>query len=218
MKHSEILVLLGAFGYAVCLIADFILEFVNGIRIDINTFTNFQAFLNVTEDVTAVRFAVSGLLGFCSMILIALGMIGLYEMSKPGAPLLSEFVLAGGIGSAVLGAGFHLLYTLQPWFFITLGRSEDSFYVLQHFISAHKTIFILNPIFYTLMSITLFIILISRKTSLPRWSCVFNLLFLFFVLNALHVPGATSFAGLGMCSGILILSIAVRKSRTNNRV
>ena len=207
MNHSKTLVLLGAIGYAVCLVADFILEIVNGVRLEMNTFTNFQEFLHFTEDVTAGRFAVSGLLGLCSMILISMGMIGLYEMTKPAAPLLSELILAGGIGSAVLGAGFHLLSTLQPWFFVTLGRSEDAFYVLEQFNSAHKIIYILNPIFYTLMSIPLFIILIRKKTLFPRWTCVFNLLLLFFVFNALHMPGATSFAGFVMCLGIFILSI-----------
>ena len=46
MNHSKTLVLLGAIGYAVCLVADFILEIVNGVRLEMNTFTNFQEFLH----------------------------------------------------------------------------------------------------------------------------------------------------------------------------
>ncbi len=53
----------------------------------------------------------------CSMILIALGMVGLYEFTKTSAPVLSEIVLIGGIGSAVLGGGFHILCTIEPWLF-----------------------------------------------------------------------------------------------------
>lgn len=211
MKHSKILILLGALGYGVCLVADIILEFVNGIRLRADTFTDFQLFLHFTEDVDAARFAVSGLLGLSSMILIAMGMIGLYELTKPNAPLLSEFVLFGGIGSAVLGGGFHLLYTLQPWFFVSLGRSEEIFEVLQQFVSAHNIIFILNPLFYTIMSVSLFIVLITKKTLFPRWTCIFNLLILFFVLNAFHIIGATSIAGFLMCAGIFVVSLSVKK-------
>lgn len=177
MKHSKILILTGAIGYTLCLAADFILEFVNGARLTMEAFGDYEIFFRLTEEVSSGRFAVSGILGVCSMILIALGMLGLYEFTKPSAPVLSELVLIGGIGSAVLGAGFHILYTLEPWLFITLGRSEEAFAVVQQFASAHGIIFVLNPVL------------------------------LFFILNALHVPGATSIAGILMCAGVFVLSI-----------
>ena len=211
MKHSKILILTGVLGYALCLVADFILEFVNGTHLTMEAFADFEAFYRLTEGVTAGRFAVSGILGLSSMVLIALGMVGLYEFTKTSAPVLSEFVLVGGVGSAVLGGGFHLLCTLEPWFFVSLGRTEEAFNILQQFVSAHGIVFILNPIFYTLMSVPLFIILVTKKTVLPRWSCVFNLVLLFFILNAIHVPGATSIAGLLMCGGIFVLSIIKEK-------
>ena len=207
MKHSKILILTGALGYALCLAADFVLEFVNGARLTMESFVDYETFFRLTEGVSSGRFAVSGILGLCSMILIALGMVGLYELAKTSAPVLSEIVLIGGIGSAVLGGGFHILYTIEPWLFLTLGRSEEAFAVVQQFVSAHGIIFVLNPVFNTLMSVPLFIILVSKKTDLPRWSCVFNLVLLFFILNAFHVPGATSIAGILMCAGVFVLSI-----------
>lgn len=53
--------------------------------------------------------------------------------------------------------------------------------------------------------VTLFVMIIMGKTSLPAWSCVFNTLVIMILLTPTKFPAKGNIAGAAMYLGLLIL-------------
>ena len=204
-NNSRIFILLGAIGYLICLMADFILDILPGGRLTGDALKNFDLLVQVTEGVSPARFVISGILGVISMIFIALGMIGIFAFLNEKKTKASYIVLVSGVGSAVLGAVYHIICTSSAWLFVYLKQTSDAFQLYQDFISSNSFLMTQNGILYTVMAATLFIMIILKKTELPRWACLFNVVLLYFVLSIFNIPGSTSIGGLVMCMALFIL-------------
>ena len=56
-----------------------------------------------------------------------------------------------------------------------------------------------------IFSVTLFVMVVSGTTVLPRWACVFNILLIASILFPLRIGGAGNWAGAAMFLGLLLL-------------
>ena len=141
------------------------------------------------------------------MVFIALGMYGIYLFLSESNPKSSYLILVFGSGAAVMGAVYHIICTTAAWFFVEKKLTRDAFDLYQKYITDHTLLMSLNAVFYTVMALTLFGLTVTGKTKMPRWSCIFNVVLIYFVLSALGVPGSTSIGGLVMCLAVGIFSL-----------
>ena len=54
-------------------------------------------------------------------------------------------------------------------------------------------------------SVTLFVMVVTGRTALPAWACIFNILAIAAVLFPLRIGGAGNWAGAAMFLGLLFL-------------
>ena len=55
------------------------------------------------------------------------------------------------------------------------------------------------------LSITLFVMVVTGSTTLPSWACIFNILLIASVLFPLRIGGAGNWAGAVMFLGLIFL-------------
>ena len=208
MKNkTSLFIFTGAVGYLICLIADIILSVLpNGLLLG-ETLSEYEAAVHVLDDIASSRFVLSAGLGTLSMVFIALGMYGIYLFLSESNPKSSYLILVFGSGAAVMGAVYHIICTTAAWFFVEEKLTRDAFDLYQKYITDHTLLMSLNAVFYTVMALTLFGLTATGKTKMPRWSCIFNVVLIYFVLSALGVPGSTSIGGLVMCLAVGIFSL-----------
>jgi len=215
--HSRYLIAFGIFGYLLCLIADIILEILPNGELTWESISEKKLFIEAVQGTTPNRFAMSAVLGVSSMIFITLGLVGISEYVNMYSKIASEIMLIGGVGSSVLGAGFHFITTTIVWILVALDGMEEAFKISELFSSNHNLIFQINPFFYMLFSGTLLVVIVAGKTPLPRWTCVFNIAILFMILSKFNVHGASSIAGLLMCIGLFIFTGIFSNKKGNNK-
>lgn len=210
MKKSQVLMMCGVIGYVICLVADFILDMLPKGHLNSEALTNYDTIVNVLENEGVGRFNLSAILGVSSMLLIALGMIGIYELFKTYVPKTSYVMLVSGVGAAVFGAVYHIICTTCAWMFIKMGKSKEAFDIIQEFITDNTFLMSFNAVLYTIMSVAFLIVVVMKKTPLPRWMCVFNVVFIYFLLSAFKIPGSTSIGGIVMCGVLLVYSFKIK--------
>jgi hypothetical protein len=111
--------------------------------------------------------------------------------------------------SAVIFLGFimahHVICGVVEWFYIKLGRTDEARDVVLEFQTKTITTMVIGYLGLATFVITLFIMVLSGKTSLPQWACVVNTLPLMIVLTPTKLPAKGNIAGAIMYIGLLIL-------------
>ena len=99
----------------------------------------------------------------------------------------------------------HVICGLVEWFYVRLGKTDEAREAALDF--QKKTIATMFVGYLGLASfvITLFIMVITGKTSLPQWACVINTLPLMIVLLPSKLPAQGNIAGALMFLGLFLL-------------
>ncbi|ORX84652.1 hypothetical protein BCR32DRAFT_291192 [Anaeromyces robustus] len=216
LGHSRYLMFCGILGYTVCFICDLMLENLpNGI-LTWEALKDYEKFKQVTEGTTTKRYALSAVIGVNSMIFITLGLMGISEYVHMYSKVASEIMLVGGISATVLATGFHFIFNLMPWFFLTLHATKEGFELKEKFVEDHKFILQIEQICYMIFNMTQTIVLFLGKTPLPRWTAFVNIGFIYLALDYFNVPGGCNFAGAIMTTSFFILTKIYSSNNKNN--
>jgi hypothetical protein len=149
---------------------------------------------------------------FISMMLgvyaIAIFGFGYLELSK----WMGQYSTAASIVMFISAMVFlisivvhHVICGVVEWFYIKLGRTDEARNIVLEFQMKTIATMVIGYLGLAAFVITLFIIVVSGRTSLPQWACVFNTLPLMVVLMLTKLPAKGNIAGAIMFIGLLIL-------------
>lgn len=99
----------------------------------------------------------------------------------------------------------HIICGLVEWLYVRFGRTDEAREVALEFQMKTIATMVVGYLGLATFVITLFIMVITGKTSLPQWACVFNTLPLMLVLTPTKLPAKGNIAGTVMYLGLLIL-------------
>jgi hypothetical protein len=102
-------------------------------------------------------------------------------------------------------AAHHVICGVVEWFYIKFGRTNEARDIVLEFQMKTAATMVIGYLGLAVFVITLFITVVSGKTSLPQWACVFNTLPLMIVLLPTKLPAKGNIAGAIMFIGLLIL-------------
>ena len=101
-------------------------------------------------------------------------------------------------------AAHHVLCGTTEWYYVKLGRTEEALQVVMDFFK--KTVVVsVAYVGLLIFVITLFILVVTGATDLPRWACVFNTLTAFIVLSPTKIPAKGNIANAFMFLGMMIV-------------
>lgn len=152
------------------------------------------------------RFSLSALCGAAAMMAVLCGFYEICRLLKPGAPRAAKLFLLGGLLGTIPGAVMHMQCTSTAWIYARLGGTEEAGTVAMEFFWAHLPLLVLCTAGILLSCAVLFVCVARRRTCLPRWAAVFNIVVISMALSCLKplvvIPGTMNLGGAGMFLGL----------------
>ena len=117
----------------------------------------------------------------------------------------SVLMLTGIVLFFIPGTAHHVICGVAEWFYIRMGMTEEARKAITEFFRKTAATMIACYLGLILFSAVLFFVVVTGRTSLPAWSCVFNVLLIASVLFPMRIGGAANWAGASMFLGLLFV-------------
>ena len=99
----------------------------------------------------------------------------------------------------------HIICGLVEWLYVRLGRTDEARETVMEFQKKTIATMIVGYLGLLIFLVTLFVMVITGRTSLPQWACVLNTLPLMVLLAPTKLPAKGNIAGAVMYLGLFIL-------------
>ena len=99
----------------------------------------------------------------------------------------------------------HIICGLVEWLYVRLGRTDEAREAALEFQKKTIATMVVGYLGLAAFVFTLFIMVITGKTSLPQWACVLNTLPLMIILLPTKLPAKGNIAGALMFLGLFII-------------
>ena len=147
----------------------------------------------------------SMVLGTLAITLFGFGYLALSYWMKEYSALASNFMLIASVTFLVFIVVHHVICGIVEWLFIRMDLKSES---LEAALDLQKKTIVTMFVGYAALLVfvvTLFVMIVSGKTSIPAWGCVFNTAVFLIPMAATKLPAKGNIAGSLMFIGLLIL-------------
>lgn len=192
-------------GHIICGVTDCLLAYTPGGRFDFKDVSDGEKMKRLFEKMSLRQIEASMLLGALALFMAAFGYLSLSGWAKGYSEAAGTVMYISALFFIVPITAHHVLCGAVEWFYVKLGRTDK---VLEDVVcffkrtAAAAAAYVGLPVF----AVTLFILVVSGKTDLPRWCCIFNTLTFFALMAPTKIPAQGNIANALMFLG---LSIAI---------
>ncbi|MCR5096301.1 MAG: hypothetical protein K6A70_06155 [Erysipelotrichaceae bacterium] len=201
------IVLFAAFiGHVLCGVCDCLLSYSPSGRLDLK---------GALEDPDRMREAfadmpnswplISILMGVFAITLFGFGYLELSSWMKEFSKTASMIMYISAVVFLISIVVHHIICGLVEWLYIRLGRSDEARDAALEFQMKTIATMIIGYLALAVFLIVLFFMIVTGKTNLPRWTCVFNTLPVMAILSLTKLPAKGNIAGAVMYFGLFIL-------------
>ncbi len=201
----KLYLILGLIGHLLCGVSDCLLSYSKKGRLNFKDIGNQESMEKMFRDMPASFPLASILLGTFAIILFGFGYFGLGKWMRiffqPSAAVMNVCAIVFLVSIVT----HHVFCGVVEWMYIRLGRTADARdAVLEFQKKTMATMYVGYAALAVIMTV-LFVMIVTGKTGLPRWSCVFNSIVMMLVLLPTRFPAKGNIAGAVTFLGFLIL-------------
>lgn len=197
--------LLALAGHILCGVTDCLLGYSKKGRLNLKNINDADKMSEMFEDMPLSFPLSSMLLGTLAITIFSFGYFELCNWMSLFSKTASVIMFISAIIFLIPIVTHHVFCGVVEWMYIRLGRTNDARDAVLEF---QKKTFPTMYVGYTgllTFVVTLFIMIVSGKTSLPMWACVFNTLVILILLLPTKLPAKGNIAGAVMFLGLLFL-------------
>ncbi|MCM1569192.1 MAG: hypothetical protein NC081_07070 [Roseburia sp.] len=202
---TRILLLTAFVGHIICWVSDLLLIYAPGGRFRFDCMDNNEKMSKVFEGMPLKRPLASMLLGLLALMMSFGGYLGLYEWIKQFSVPCAAVIIVSAVLFFIPVAAHHVFCGTVEWFYIRLGRTEEAREAVLDFFKKTSVTMYVCYLGLLVSAIALFIAIVTGNTSLPQWSCLFNVIPLYIAFALFKAPGAGNLAGGAMFLGLFLL-------------
>ncbi len=198
------MLIIACIGHIVCGITDCMLAYTRNGRFEFSDVKDNTKMHSVFEGASLKQIELAMLIGVFALFLASFGYIGISKFIFDTSALIGWVMLVSSMFFIVLISAHHVLCGATEWFYVRLGRTDDALGAIMDFFK--KTLPV--AIAYAgllVFALLFFVMVITGKTDLPRWACIFNTLPAFLVLAPTKVPAKGNIANAFMFLGLAFL-------------
>ena len=195
--------MIACLGHIICGITDRMLAYTPAGRFDMGKDTkDSEKMKNLFEKMPLSRIEASMLVGVLALFMAGFGYLELSRWAGGYSELTGKIMYISGMFFIVPITAHHVLCGAVEWFYVKLGRTEQALETVLCFFrrTAAAAIAYLGLLVF---AVTLLVLVISGRTALPIWACLFNTLPLFVILAPTKLPAKGNIANavmfLGLC-------------------
>lgn len=200
-------VLLIAFiGHVLCGIYDCLLSYSPNGRLDLKgALKSPEKMREVFKDYTIKWSLLSIMLGVYAITAFGFGYLSLSSWMEQYSDTASAVMYISAVVFLISIVVHHIICGLVEWLYVKLGRTDEARDAALEFQKKTIATMVVGYLGLAAFVITLFIMVITGKTSLPQWACVLNTLPLMIVLLPTKLPAKGNIAGALMFLGLFLL-------------
>jgi len=200
-------VLLIAFiGHVLCGICDCLLSYSPNGRLDLKgALKSPEKMREVFKDYPIRWSLLSIMFGVYAITAFGFGYLALSRWMEQYSDTASAVMYISAVVFLISIVVHHVICGLVEWLYVRLGRTDEARGAALEFQKKTIATMVVGYLGLAAFVITLFIMVITGKTSLPQWACVLNTLPLMIILLPTKLPAKGNIAGALMFFGLLLL-------------
>lgn len=205
MSLIKILFLIAIIGHILCGVCDCLLTYVPGGKFGAEQLSDNDKLKATFSKMPLKNPLLSMLLGVLAMLMFSAGYYGIYLWLKEYSVTLAVIVLISSAVFIIPGVAHHVFCGAAEWFYIKMGMTEEARQTIIKFFKDTSSTMIVCYLGMAVFAVTLFIAVVTGKTDLPRWACIFNSALLYIPLFPLRIGGTGNWVGAIMFLGLFAL-------------
>ena len=200
-------VLLIAFiGHVLCGICDCLLSYSPNGRLDLKgALKSPEKMREVFKDYPIRWSLLSIMLGVYAITAFGFGYLALNRWMEQYSDTASAVMYISAVVFLISIVVHHIICGLVEWLYVRLGRTDEAREAALEFQKKTIATMVVGYLGLAAFVFTLFIMVITGKTSLPQWACVLNTLPLMIILLPTKLPAKGNIAGALMFLGLFII-------------
>jgi hypothetical protein len=206
MNMLKIALLLAVIGHILCGVCDCLLGYSPSGRLDLKGgLKDADKMREVFQDMPLKWPFISIMAGVYAITMFGFGYLQLSKWMEQYSDTASIVMYISAVVFLISIVAHHVICGVVEWFYIKLGRTDKARDVVLEFQKKTIATMVIGYLGLATFVITLFIMVVSGRTALLRWACVFNTLPLILLLTPTKLPAKGNIAGTMMFVGLLIL-------------
>lgn len=206
MNTIKILLLIAAAGHILCGFCDLLLTYVpGGKKFDVKAMSDNGKMAEVFGSMPLKNPLMSMLLGCLALFMCSAGYYGLYLWMKEYSEVTAVVMLVSVALFLIFGVAHHVLCGVSEWMYIRMGMTEEARSAVVKLFKDTSITMIACYLGWAVFGIALLVAVVTGRTDLPAWACVFNIVPLFIVTIPLRVGGMGNWCGAAMFLGLMIM-------------
>ena len=200
-------VLLIAFiGHVLCGICDCLLRYSPNGRLDLKgALKSPEKMREVFKDYPIRWSLLSIMFGVYAITAFGFGYLALSRWMEQYSDTASAVMYISAVVFLISIVVHHIICGLVEWLYVRLGRTDEAREAALEFQKKTIATMVVGYLGLAAFVFTLFIMVITGKTSLPQWACVLNTLPLMIILLPTKLPAKGNIAGALMFLGLFII-------------
>ena len=200
----KIVLIIACIGHVICGITDCMLAYMKSGRFNFSDVKDNERMKRIFDGASLKQIELAMLVGVFSLFLTSFGYISVSRMIWKTSPTVGYVMLVASIFFIVLISAHHVLCGATEWFYVRLGRTDDSLETIIDFFKRTSPAAIAY-VGLLVFDVLLFVMVITGKTDLPKWVCVFNTIPAFMILAPTKIPAKGNIANAFMFLGLAIM-------------
>jgi hypothetical protein len=201
----KIFLIMALIGHILCGISDCLLTYAPNGKVDLTNFKNYEKSKVSFKGMPLRNLSVAMLLGVCAMTLEIFGYVALCDWMRQYSETYYLIMLCSTLVMFINLALHHLFCCLVEWFFVKLNLTKEALDAVWDFFKTTCYTMYLGYLGMLTFAISFLIPVVTSKTSLPAWACIFNLLPLAVVILPTKLPAKANVIGVLMFAGLIFL-------------
>ena len=202
----KIVLFIAFIGHILCGICDCLLGYSPSGRLDLKgALKSSDKMKEVFKDYPIKWSLVSIMLGVFAITMFGFGYLELSKWMEEYSQVASLVMYISAVIFLISIVVHHIICGLIEWLYVRLGKTDEAREVALEFQIKTIATMIVGYLGLAIFLVTLFIMVVTGKTSLPQWACVLNTLPLMLVLTLTKLPAKGNIAGAVMYLGLFIL-------------
>ena len=193
-------------GHVLCGICDCLLSYSPNGRLDLKeALKSPEKMREVFKDYPTKWSLLSIMLGVYAITAFSFGYLALSRWMEQYSDTASAIMYISAVVFLISIVVHHIICGLVEWLYVRLGKTDAAREAALEFQIKTIATMVVGYLGLAVFVITLFIMVVTGKTSLPPWACVMNTLPLMLVLLPTKLPAQGNIAGAIMFLGLFFL-------------
>ena len=201
----KILFIIAFIGHVACGLCDCLLSYGKKGRLDFAKIKDPKKMSEMFESVSLWQPMASILLGTLSITVFTFGYLALSSWMYKYNPTIAYVMLTSSIFFSVPIVVHHVICGMVEWIYIRLDRSDEARQTVLEFQKKTMITMVIGYVGLLVFLICLFVMVVTGKTDLPVWACIFNTLPIMLLLTPTKLPAKGNIAGAVMFLGLMIM-------------